>query len=208
MVANTITGTSETFLRGKLAALARSGFDVSVVELAPDRKADLPGVTRVSARSKVTPKVLAEARKRYGNNKRAAQAGLVASAILSTEPDIVNFSFSGIAVSQRDVLPLLGKAKLTVSCRGAAEQIVPLVDPDRARLLGEVFARMDLIHCVSDDMRRTVEAMGAPPERIFVNRPAIDAGRAQGGCRRQRVVRLSCATGRGSRRSGIRRCAG
>jgi colanic acid/amylovoran biosynthesis glycosyltransferase len=36
-----------------------------------------------------------------------------------------------------------------------------------------VLGLVDLIHCVSDDMRRTVESYGASPEKILVNRPAV-----------------------------------
>jgi colanic acid/amylovoran biosynthesis glycosyltransferase len=93
--------------------------------------------------------------------------------LVASQPDIIHFEFSGIAVAYRDVFDLLRPAKLVVSCRGAAEQILPLSDPDRARGLESVLAAVDLIHCVSDDMRRTVESYGASPDKILVNRPAV-----------------------------------
>jgi colanic acid/amylovoran biosynthesis glycosyltransferase len=94
--------------------------------------------------------------------------------ITSLNSDIVHFEFSGIAVTYLDALDeLRERHRLVVSCRGAAEQIEPLKDPRRAVALEQVFSKVDLIHCVSDDMRRTVEALGAPSERILVNRPAV-----------------------------------
>jgi colanic acid/amylovoran biosynthesis glycosyltransferase len=88
--------------------------------------------------------------------------------------DIVHFEFSGIAVSYLPVLDTLRRrSRIVVSCRGAAEQIEPIKDPRRAEALADVFGKVDLIHCVSDDMRRTVEALGVPTERIIVNRPAV-----------------------------------
>lgn len=94
--------------------------------------------------------------------------------ILAVETDIVHFEFSGIAVTYLDHLEeLANRSRIAVSCRGAAEQITPLYDPTRRRQLAEVFDTASLIHCVSDDMRQTVEGYGASPARILVNRPAV-----------------------------------
>lgn len=90
------------------------------------------------------------------------------------QSDIAHFEFSGIAASYLDELPRLHRyTKIAVSCRGAAEQIEPLKNPDRRKALEQVFEIADLIHCVSDDMRVTVEGLGAPSNKILVNRPAI-----------------------------------
>lgn len=99
---------------------------------------------------------------------------MLAAPLSMFDTDIVHFEFSGIATTYLDALDeLRRRARLAVSCRGAAEQIEPLRDPARADALREVFARMDLIHCVSEDMRRTVLDLGAPEDRILVNRPAV-----------------------------------
>lgn len=94
--------------------------------------------------------------------------------VLALDSDVVHFEFSGIAVSYLDRIPALTDSSiLAVSCRGAAEQIDPLENPTRQRQLAEVFDAATLIHCVSDDIRTTVEGYGAAPERILVNRPAV-----------------------------------
>jgi colanic acid/amylovoran biosynthesis glycosyltransferase len=94
--------------------------------------------------------------------------------IRALDTDIAHFEFSGIAASYLDELPRLHRtAKIAVSCRGAAEQIEPLKNPQRRIDLERVFEIADLIHCVSDDMRQTVEGLGAPASKILVNRPAI-----------------------------------
>jgi colanic acid/amylovoran biosynthesis glycosyltransferase len=94
--------------------------------------------------------------------------------------DIIHFEFSGIAAAVAEVLPRLRPARLVVSCRGAAEQIAPHRERDRARQLERVFSEVDLIHCVSDDMAATVRGYGAPAEKILVNRPAVDIARWEG----------------------------
>jgi len=106
---------------------------------------------------------------------RSPIAALVQAPVASMDTDWVHFEFSGIAITYAPAVDVLrrGGTRIGLSCRGAAEQIEPLVDPRRATQLCEAFERADLIHCVSDDMRRTVEGFGAPPERILVNRPAV-----------------------------------
>jgi colanic acid/amylovoran biosynthesis glycosyltransferase len=61
------------------------------------------------------------------------------------------------------------------SCRGAAEQITPLLKPERAESLRQVFSKMDLVHCVSMNMLRTAESYGLSREKAFINYPAIDS---------------------------------
>jgi colanic acid/amylovoran biosynthesis glycosyltransferase len=115
------------------------------------------------------------AQQRYGTGRRAVRAALLALPLDAF--DIVHLEYSGLAVAWRDALPLRTRAKLVVSCRGTAEKITPLVQPDRAALLADVFARCDRIHCVSADMQRACEKYGLDPAKAFVNRPAIDVQR-------------------------------
>lgn len=89
--------------------------------------------------------------------------------------DIIHFSFSGLAVTYLPVLFLLKKKSLLyVSCRGHAEQILPLFDPVRRTKLAELFAIIDRVHCVSDEMIATCVALGLNRTKAFVNRPAIN----------------------------------
>ncbi len=113
----------------------------------------------------------------YGVSRRAVRAWLLALPFDGF--DIVHLEYSGLAVAWLDALPLLAPARVVVSCRGAAEQITPLVDPRRGPLLREVFERCDRVHCVSEDMLRTCEQLGLSRAKAFVNRPAIDARRFQ-----------------------------
>jgi colanic acid/amylovoran biosynthesis glycosyltransferase len=96
--------------------------------------------------------------------------------LISRSPDIIHFQFSGIAVAYSDLLAELRPAKLVVSCRGTAERVVRFRDPTRGSALAAMFAKMDLIHCVSDEIASIVVELGAPPERILVNRPAVPSG--------------------------------
>ncbi len=115
------------------------------------------------------------ARRRYGATRRAMRAWTLALPFQGF--DIVHLEYSGLAVSWLDALPLLAPARVVVSCRGAAEQITPLLDPRRAELLAAAFTRCDRVHCVSSDMQRTCESYGLDPAKAFVNRPAIDVRR-------------------------------
>lgn len=177
---------SQTFIRRKVEGLRAAGVDVSIAAARfaePSTETGFPylclmpwAATRaaVSAESRDAWRVTARAMpslRRYAGRSREA---IATAPILAIESDIVHFEFSGIAVSYLERLPALTeRAAVAVSCRGAAEQIEPLRDPRRQQLLAEVFDAASLIHCVSDDMRRTVEGYGAPTNRILVNRPAV-----------------------------------
>lgn len=88
--------------------------------------------------------------------------------------DIIHFEFSGVAVSFLDILNKI--EPLTVlSCRGSAEKVKTLTEPDRAKKLAEAFTKIDAIHCVSEDMKQTVTPFCKDLSKVFVNRPAIDA---------------------------------
>jgi colanic acid/amylovoran biosynthesis glycosyltransferase len=88
--------------------------------------------------------------------------------------DIIHFEFSGLAVSYADAIKNL-KAKTVVSCRGTAEKVKTISRPQRAEQLRKVFSTVNSIHCVSNDMAQTIKPFCSSPEKIFVNRPSIDA---------------------------------
>lgn len=190
-VVNRFPHPSETFIRRKLTGLAAAGMDVTVAtRVATPESAALglpvvltspwrhPGRAYASLGPSGVAAVARTAARLQRGGHRAATPHSVrhrmqAAPLVAVRPDIVHFEFSGIAVAYQDVFDLLRPAKLVVSCRGAAEQILPLSDPSRARALESLFAQVDLIHCVSEDMQRTVQGYGAPSEKILVNRPAI-----------------------------------
>jgi colanic acid/amylovoran biosynthesis glycosyltransferase len=190
-VVNQFPAASETFIVRKLEALRERGLAITVV--ARDLR---PTADPVASSFSVVPTILgggttterlgrlAHALKATGAMATAARRRpvalrplLLAAPILRLRPDIVHFEFSGIGVSYLDAIPLLRPARIVISCRGAAEQITPHCRPERMAQLRRLFAAADLIHCVSTDMAGTVSALGAPPDKIFVNRPAVDVNR-------------------------------
>lgn len=186
-ILNTFPAPSQTFIRRKLDGLRAAGVEVTVVASEFTDGAGDAGVELVSAVPWEHPSDLRHARGRsewrtlvqgvrprmLGSPKQLRRH-MVRAPLVSLTSDIIHFEFSGIAVWYLDALDQLRERhRLVVSCRGAAEQIEPLKDRRRAVALEQVFSKVDLIHCVSDDMRRTVEGLGAPPDRILVNRPAV-----------------------------------
>ena len=87
--------------------------------------------------------------------------------------DIYHFGYSGTAISYLALFDSL-PGKIMVSCLGTAENVKPLSEPERAEKLNTLFQKTDKVHCVSARMERTIQAYGATPEKIFINRPAID----------------------------------
>lgn len=180
---------SETFIDRKLAGLQAEGFDVAVAAanfVQPEAKEYGFGLipttpTRYprSSWSALGPggsvraigsAVATEARSGAGGSVRNR---MLLAPLRAARRDIIHFEFSGVAVAYKEGLASLRPAMLAVSCRGTNEQVRPFTEPERAGELAAVFAEVDLIHCVSDAMRRNVERLGAPPEKILVNRPAI-----------------------------------
>lgn len=185
-VVNEFPAPSQTFILRKLGGLRDVGFPVTVAAGSFGPGADAAGFPLVSLtpwrrHGAGTPAWRAGWSSALGGLDRRRPTGsaelkraLVAAPLLGIPTDVLHFEFSGIAVSYLDALHRLDPAvAVAVSCRGSAEQVEPLRDPGRATALREVFDRAALIHCVSDDMARTVEQLGADPDRILVNRPAV-----------------------------------
>lgn len=182
---------SETFIERKVRALRAEGLDVTVAApwIYPQDPA-LPAVPTIQLPQVRDPRTWraslravaadGDARHLAPEVLRHHREGLSLVPIVAGRFDIVHLEFSGIAVTLRDLLPRLRPAKLVVSCRGHAEQIAPLFEPERRDQLAQVFEQVDLVHCVSDDMAATVRALGAPADRILVNRPAVDTARWTG----------------------------
>lgn len=177
---------SQTFIRRKLDGLRGAGMDVRVAAARFAEPSAITGYPYLclmpwrGTRSALAPasraawRAMVDAAPSWRHAREGVRDALTGAPILAIDTDIVHFEFSGIAVSYLERLEALAAhSKLAVSCRGAAEQIEPLQNPERQRRLAEVFDAAALIHCVSDDMRSTVEAYGAPRNRILVNRPAV-----------------------------------
>lgn len=201
MVVNRFPTVSETFIFNKVMGLRQAGHDVFVHVQGEKNdaaffEARLAGQPLDFVRSALTTfpphqllmrltailarqpnearRLQSQAQKRYGLGARAQKAWLMALPLVLGNYDLIHFELSGLAVVYLDVLPLLRPAKLLMSCRGTAEKITPLAQPERAEKLRRVFQHLDLVHCVSANMQRTVEQYGLRPDQAFVNYPSID----------------------------------
>ncbi len=87
--------------------------------------------------------------------------------------DIIHFEFSGLAASFLPVMDEL-KGKKVVSCRGTSEKVKLQINNQRKELLSGLFRKVDLIHCVSEDMKKTVAPFCSDLSKIFINTSAID----------------------------------
>jgi len=186
-VVNEFPTASETFIVNKVVALRKAGVDVTVlahrqpsgdahVRLASGWRHPLALGGRILAHPTHAVFALRRALRHYGMSARAARAFAQALGLMGFP--LVHFEFSGIAVAYQDALPLLPQGtRIVISCRGSAEHITPLIDPERPRRLRDVLDAADAVHCVTDDLATTLRGLGARPRRVFVNRPAIDVER-------------------------------
>lgn len=196
IVVNSFPKLSETFILNKVLALRAAGARVTVIAHAPstdrahfaDRLVGTDGLVELAstgavfrarewghamARPRATAALLATASRTHGPGARALRAIRLALP-LHSRFDIVHFETSGLALRYADAFPLLRPARLMVSCRGSAERVAPVLDPARVEPLRAMFAQVDLVHCVSHDMQRTVLALGADASRCVVIHPAVD----------------------------------
>lgn len=201
LLVNRFPAISETFIFNKAVHLSRAGLDVNVWahSLKNDREAfkdGLDGLPQGCIRQAPSAfgfwgwilnflllcimhprrslQVLQRALNTHKGFDKKLRSWMLALPLFVEDYDIIHFEFSGIASVYLDALPLLSPAKLVVSSRGAAEQIVPLLEPRRAAILREIFSRVDAAHCVSQDIQRTCQAYGLSPQKAFINHPAID----------------------------------
>ncbi len=173
---------SETFIARKVTALSAAGLPITVLaaKLSEDASRVAAQSFRTGRRRAILRRplacagVLRRSQQRYGATRRGARAAYYAVTLLDGDPEVVHFEFSGIGLLFQDALELLPSLPVIVSCRGAAEQITPLVEPERRNRLDRLFRRAAIIHCVSDDMASTVAKLGAPVHKLVVNRPAVD----------------------------------
>lgn len=201
LIVNSFPTISETFIVNKVLGLQKAGLDVTV--WVNSQYNDAPAFVdrlRVHTSVQVKPTLMTrgpvwlsvnlvliilkkpgkavrlwhQARELYPEWKRAIRAWVLALPLALAEFDLIHFELSGLAVAYLDAFPLLRPSKLLTSCRGAAEQITPLMHPERAQQLREVFAQLDLVHCVSVDIQSTVQRYGLDSRKAFVNHPAID----------------------------------
>ncbi len=89
--------------------------------------------------------------------------------------EVYHFGYSGLAISYLSLFDSL-KGKTMVSCLGTAEKVKPVSELNRIDKLKMLFDKTDSIHCVSSNMAETIKKFGAPVNKMYINRPAIDTG--------------------------------
>lgn len=197
LVVNAFPTASETFLFNLVTGLEARGVEMTVTVLSRAASTDLyrermhewsgrldyiplRGNPLERVRATVTAAVASPQRaagtlRRLGP-RAAPNAMLRAHHLAAGDPDIVHFAYSGMAISYLDAVDALGahRPKLFVSCRGSAEKVKPITVADRAAGLRRLFATVDRVHCVSEDMLAGLEPYGLRRDQAFVNFPSID----------------------------------
>ncbi len=224
IVVNRFPTLSETFIFNKVKGLVKHGFEVTVIthDDNSDKQAyreewdELRSVNieRAFAKRDIFQlrlyfKIVSNIFRSIAFLKAFHTSGRKGSSVkhnyvlwlsLSNRFDIVHFEYTGLAIAYLDVLPYLKPTKVFTSCRGAAEQIKPLVDTDRSKKLTQLFQRVDHVHCVSTNMLNTcVTLYGLNPAKAFVNRPAINTDkfkRSNSVAHASSTSFLFCSTGR------------
>lgn len=194
IVVNNFPSNSETFIINKVIELAKAKNSVTVFSLNGTGNKDLyelyhfKNLPNISIKYINLPKNIFELIKFFLSNPLltissfSATPKIFFSNIKSTlltkhfnnKFDIVHFEYSGLGASLLEIIPLV-KSKKVVSCRGSAEKVKPLTDATRKEKLQQLFNLVDGIHCVSEDMKQTITPYCSNIEKVFVNRPAIDA---------------------------------
>ncbi len=193
LVVNAFPKASETFIYGHVKGLSEQGYSVTVITHAPGKDATFfPVLEQVMIQKAATFEKNWPARtfylllnwrvflrncvKIYPLQPNLQKAFILAFKLIPftrTTFDLVLFEFSGLAVNYLDVLPFI-RAKKIVSCRGSAEKIRPLVDKGRQESLQALGEKVELFHCVTQNMGATMIGYGIPAQKIFVNYPSID----------------------------------
>ena len=193
IVTNEFPALTETFITTKALELQRRGHEVtviknqntSIVNESHVRQVKQAGIKVLSFNDLKTNKDIARAifshplmvTRSFSSSvtlfKKKFKQLLQRELLLQSAFDIIHIEFSGLAVAYGSALDHL-QAKLVVSCRGTAEKVKPLTEPNRKVQLRKLFSKVDAIHCVSQDMERTIHPFCDEPAKIFVNRPSID----------------------------------
>ena len=66
------------------------------------------------------------------------------------------------------------EGKKVVSCRGTAEKVKLLLYPERQQKFRQLMQQADAVHCVSEDMRKTILPYCSGRDKLFINRPSIN----------------------------------
>lgn len=193
LVTNEFPALTETFITTKALELSRRGHDITVIKNQDKNVLNYSHINQVKqAGIKVLSynglqtktgiiKAILSHPSLFFNSFSLSGSGFkrkfkqqLQKKLLSRFPfDIVHIEFSGLGVTYGNALDKLA-AKVVVSCRGTAEKVKPISEPNRKEQLRKLFSRVDAIHCVSQDMATTIAPYCDEHGKIFINRPSID----------------------------------
>lgn len=197
LVVNSFPTPSETFLFNLVVGLESKGVDVTVIASSPsaynnfyeNRQLEWSGKIRYIPGKKATDLIkwififfkhikLFFALNRAVGLKKAIGLCAAYDAFMHNRPDIVHFSFSGIAIQYQYIISELNKyCKTVLSCRGTGEKVKPVVDKARGVQLASVLNKVIMVHCVSEDMLHTISQYADVKHKSFINYPSIQIER-------------------------------
>lgn len=194
IVTNEFPGLTETFITTKVLELHKRGHKITVIKnqhstlinashVALIKQANIEVLSAVglsvSSMAKAAVESPSSVLKSIGRSnakfKKTYRQKLQQSLLQRHAYDVIHFEFSGLAVLYMDTIKELN-SKTVVSCRGTAEKVKPISQPGRRQQLQQIFSLVDGIHCVSADMAATIQPYCLQPQKMFINRPSIDAG--------------------------------
>ena len=216
LIVNSFPTASETFLFNLVVGLEKRGVTVTVLASAPSKDIDLYNerisewsgniemlplnfkkaahILKASSCIANNPGKWRKATRRSGFKKGTVNF-LRAHYLEVGKPDIIHFSFSGVAVNHLEALLLNAdiSSKIFVSCRGSAEKVKPITEVKRKEELIRLFQMVDRVHCVSKDMMQGLVPLGLDKNKVFINYPSIDIQRFKmpEGRRRSSVVKYA-----------------
>lgn len=191
LVTNEFPALTETFITTKALELRRRGHDITVIKNQDNAvneshvsQVKQAGIKVLAYDSLQTKKGIAKAFFSHlpiviksvplsASGRKKFKQLLQKKLLLKNSYDIIHFEFSGLGVAYEDILASIN-TKIVVSCRGTAEKVKPISDPDRKEQLKKLFSKVNAVHCVSQDMANTIKPFCNEPAKIFVNRPSID----------------------------------
>jgi colanic acid/amylovoran biosynthesis glycosyltransferase len=115
-------------------------------------------------------------RRRHGLGHSFLSRLYVLSPMLSRPVDVTHLGWLTAAADWTELLPLV-EGPLVVSCHGSDLRIDPLEDNGYRERLAAVFARVDVLHCVSRDLAARAVALGLDPAKVLVRAWGVDTER-------------------------------
>ncbi|MBG9377152.1 glycosyltransferase family 4 protein [Panacibacter sp. DH6] len=186
IVVDTFPSLTETFISNKVKRLTAKGVSIAVLCVKHNEKlfaqlfkdnnrVEVVKISKLKALPFIIfkPLLFIKAVLNVKNYKQHIFRQYRLHTIKKLEPDIIHFEFSGIGVDYLYEIENLA-CKKVVSCRGSAEKVKLLVQEERKGLFRKLVNRVDAVHCVSEDMRRTVLSYCNDESKLFINYPSID----------------------------------